>query len=169
MPSGAEVCDGLDNDCSGTADDGGVCPATCEGHVYGGHDYAFCSDAVDYATAAANCEALSMSLVRINDADEKNWLRSVRFVAAGGDNTSATWPWLGASDEAVAGEWRWADGTQFWQGNQTGAPVAGLYANWAAGQPVSKDSCGAMQNNPNDSFWSAQPCSSPHPYTCESQ
>jgi hypothetical protein len=137
--------------------------------VYNGHEYAFCSNAVDHATAAASCEALGMLLVRIDDAAEKDWLHGICFAAVGTDNVSAVWPWIGASDEAVAGEWRWADGTQFWQGSQTGSPVAGLYANWAAGQPASKDSCGAMQNNPVDSFWSAQPCSSPHPYTCERQ
>lgn len=169
VSTGDEVCDGLDNDCSGTADDAGACPATCDGHVYDGHAYAFCSEAVDYPTAAAKCAALSMLLVRIDDANEKDWLRGVCFVGVGSNNTSTVWAWLGASDLAVAGEWRWADGTQFWQGTQTGAPVAGLYANWAAGQPVSKDSCATMQNNPADSFWSAQPCSSPHPYTCESQ
>jgi hypothetical protein len=167
VSTGVERCDGVDNDCSGSADGAGVCPATCEGHVYNGHEYAFCSKAVDHVTAAASCEALGMLLVRIDDAAERDWLRGVCFAAVGVDNVSAVWPWIGASDEAVAGEWRWADGTQFWQGTQTGSPVAGLYANWAAGQPASKDSCAAMQNNPADSFWSAQPCTSPHPYTCE--
>ena len=43
--------------------------------------------------------------------------------------------WLGGSDAAVEGEWRWQDGTQFWQGNQTGSAVGGMYNNWNAGEP----------------------------------
>ena len=43
--------------------------------------------------------------------------------------------WLGGSDAAVEGEWRWLDGTQFWQGNQTGSAVGGMYNNWNAGEP----------------------------------
>ena len=41
--------------------------------------------------------------------------------------------WVGATDEAVEGEWRWVTGEQFWQGNASGAAV--LFANWAPGQP----------------------------------
>ncbi len=42
--------------------------------------------------------------------------------------------WLGASDAAVEGEWRWVTGPeagqQFWQGLGNGSPVAGRYNNW---------------------------------------
>ena len=47
-------------------------------------------------------------------------------------------PWIGASDEAVEGEWRWFDGTQFWQGGTAaggGVPVGGQYNNWDPGEP----------------------------------
>jgi hypothetical protein len=51
--------------------------------------------------------------------------------------------WIGASDEAVEGEWRWMDGPeagiQFWQGNTpaNGGYVTGPfnYAAWAVNQP----------------------------------
>lgn len=47
--------------------------------------------------------------------------------------------WLGGSDAAVEGEWRWTggpeSGQQFWQGLHTGSTVAGSYANWGAGEP----------------------------------
>ncbi|AFZ20607.1 DUF4347 domain-containing protein [Allocoleopsis franciscana] len=44
--------------------------------------------------------------------------------------------WMGASDAAVEGEWRWVTGpeagTLFWQGNgQTGSAVPGQYNNWS--------------------------------------
>jgi hypothetical protein len=45
--------------------------------------------------------------------------------------------WIGASDAAVEGEWRWQTGpeagTQFWQGGQRGTSVNGQYNNWVNG------------------------------------
>lgn len=45
--------------------------------------------------------------------------------------------WLGASDAAVEGEWRWVTGpeagTKFWQGSSGGTVVT--YANWNTGEP----------------------------------
>ncbi|NQZ14686.1 MAG: hypothetical protein HRT94_07680 [Alphaproteobacteria bacterium] len=47
--------------------------------------------------------------------------------------------WLGGSDNAVEGEWRWVEGPeagqQFWQGLAGGSAVNGAYTNWAAGEP----------------------------------
>ena len=48
--------------------------------------------------------------------------------------------WIGASDEAVEGEWRWVTGpeagTLFWTGTATGSVTAPFnYANWNTGEP----------------------------------
>ena len=47
--------------------------------------------------------------------------------------------WIGASDSAVEGEWRWVTGpeadTQFWSGNQSGSAVENNYNNWQPDQP----------------------------------
>ncbi|NDA10497.1 MAG: C-type lectin domain-containing protein, partial [Verrucomicrobia bacterium] len=51
----------------------------------------------------------------------------------------STSSWLGASDIAVEGEWRWMDGPEagenFWNGSSTGSAPAGQYANWNSGEP----------------------------------
>lgn len=53
--------------------------------------------------------------------------------------------WIGASDAAVEGEWRWVAGpeagTLFWQGNGTNAagPVNSLYNNWSRGASAGQD------------------------------
>ncbi|MDC0157592.1 hypothetical protein OAK38_07510, partial [Verrucomicrobia bacterium] len=56
--------------------------------------------------------------------------------------------WLGASDAAVEGEWRWTEGPEgeegeehsgqgllFWLGGSNGSPVNGLYSSWGSSEP----------------------------------
>ncbi len=47
--------------------------------------------------------------------------------------------WIGASDADVEGEWKWVTGpeagTQFWQGDASGAAVNGQYNNWVSVEP----------------------------------
>ena len=38
--------------------------------------------------------------------------------------------WLGGTDEAIEGEWRWVSGEQFWSGGESGGPVGGRYNNF---------------------------------------
>jgi Lectin C-type domain len=164
--TGVEICDGLDNDCSGTADDGNVCGTGCEGGTYGGHAYVFCVGPLARQEAVTDCGTKSMLLVRIDDAAEGAWVYSMAFKNAGTNNTSSVWRWLGANDIAVNGEWRWQDGAQFWQGAQTGNPVGGLYSNWSMGQPARADNCSMMQNLPS-AHWDAMSCTLLQPYVCE--
>ncbi len=82
------------------------------------------------AHTAAVAQGGNLARVRNAIANE-----AVRAVSNGG-------AWIGASDQAVEGEWRWSNNNdQFWQGlaanNATtpGMPVGGLYTNWNAGEP----------------------------------
>jgi gliding motility-associated-like protein len=63
-------------------------------------------------------------------------------------NSIAQKGWIGASDDVAftgayspngEGQWYWVTGpeagTRFWQGNQPGSPVGGLYNNWDVGEP----------------------------------
>lgn len=60
-------------------------------------------------------------------------------------------PWVGGSDGTVEGEWRWVtSGEQFWQGDTSGAAVAGRFENWSVDGDGNKA-------EPND-FESAEDC-----------
>jgi hypothetical protein len=54
--------------------------------------------------------------------------------------------WLGGSDQASEGVWRWIDGPEanqvFWNGGPGGSAPPGAFANWGPGQPDN----GGIQN-----------------------
>ena len=166
MPTGAEVCDGLDNDCSGYADTDGACPSGCTGGIYAGHRYIFCIDPLTWFAADTACKAEGLRLVRIDGAAELAWVKSTAFAPVGANNSNTYWRWIGANAQAVSGEWRWLDGAQFWQGTQTGGPVGGLFSSWSTAQP-GKDTCAEMENGPTTSYWTSMVCTSLQPYVCE--
>ncbi|MGI0116203.1 PEP-CTERM sorting domain-containing protein [Zooshikella sp. RANM57] len=94
-----------------------------------GHYYEYISSPLIWT--AARTAALSMSHLGL-----PGYLATVTSVA---ENTfltglGATTGWLGGSDMAVEGDWRWMDGpeagTQFWLGGPTSA-----FASWGPGEP----------------------------------
>lgn len=157
-----EICDGLDNDCSGEADDGQVCgwEAGCEGFEIDGHGYMFCARPTSVGEAESECSTQGMNLVQIDSEAENE-----KLVAAadqrwnseggsggnfGGGNSNGNWGswggpgqeqqqpafWTGGSDADSANDWIWTgSGTPFWEGASNGEPVADAYTNWGAGRP----------------------------------
>lgn len=78
--------------------------------------------------------------------------------------------WLGGSDAAVEGEWRWVSGPeagqQFWQGAVGGSTVGGSYARWGGGEPNNSGNEDFVHMRP-DGFWNDQPGGTAYNYIIE--
>ena len=81
------------------------------------------------AAQAATFQGVSGHLVTILSAAENAFVMSL--ITSVQDSV-----WIGASDAAAEGVWRWVTGEQSWQGGAGGAPGPDVfYANWGLGQP----------------------------------
>jgi hypothetical protein len=144
---------------------GGVTGASCPAATFGGHTYAFCEGLLAWPDAQTDCMAKGMRLVRIDDSTENAWVQSVAFAGIS-SVSSVYWPWIGATDATVSGEWRWTDGALFWLGNMNGVAQGGLYVNWVAASPGNgtRSECGILESS---AFWKDWPCSTAERYVCE--
>jgi hypothetical protein len=160
-----EVCDGLDNDCNGVADDGRVCPTGCMGESRRGVGYMFCfGDTVlrTWPAAEADCEARGMHLVRVNDMGENAFINNTAVA-----NGFLEQLWLGG--HLVGNDWQWTDGTVFWRGGPTGQPVGNLFSNWRQGEPQNfpgSDNC-ADKRFGDTEVWEDLACDTAFGYVCE--
>lgn len=164
---GVETCDGVDNDCDGTPDQGATCPSNCTGHTLATGVYARCN-AATFGSARTTCASgsLGMHLVRIDDAAENAAVLSLA--------TSAVWISATDSDSVASeGAWEWGDGTQFWMGGPAsmgGVAVGGLYSNWGAPQPDNAGSGGedcAEMTTGGTGTWNDLVCNSARMFICE--
>ena len=73
--------------------------------------------------------------------------------------------WMGASDSASEGDWKWVtgpeSGTSFWSGASGGSSVGGRYANWGTGEPnnAGDEDCAQFLTG-GTGKWNDLPCSS---------
>jgi hypothetical protein len=110
--------------------DGGplTCPPTlgCITDSYLGIEYCFCGSLRNWVSARAACQAVGLDLVRLTSLAQEEFF-TMRF--------SFRRYWIGATDSAAEGDFRWVDGTLLWMGGPTGSAVGGEFTNWQPGQP----------------------------------
>lgn len=156
-PGAVERCNGLDDDCDGGIDEGSAC-RDCVTEVLNGRSHLLCSSSVPWNTARQTCEEESMVLARIRGS-----LDSVAIRAAMAMRHAADEYWLGGTDGpalADEGTWRWL------AGNVVFYPDAGLYTNWAPGEPATvypAQDCLKAVMGP----WHAEECQLSFPFVCE--
>jgi hypothetical protein len=171
MPT-TERCNGHDDNCDEVIDEL-ACNSTingttgCSGFVVASlpdHGYMLCtSGRKDWSHARDACVAQGMRLAWLDSADENTEV-SKKVDALSGEAEVL----FGATDAADEGEWLWFGGDQFWQGNQYGESVDGLFNNWAEGTP-NNDNGGedCVVLNPMTTFWGDRICSATYAYLCE--
>jgi MYXO-CTERM domain-containing protein len=121
-------------------------------------EYFLCEKSQAASAAETICEGLGSgwTLARIDDATENGYI----------DGFIGNHLWIGGHDEAVEGAWRWRDGVQFWQGDETGTPIGGLYTNWKSGEPNAgaDEDCARQENG---GFWQDRKCTDNEKFICE--
>jgi hypothetical protein len=111
-----EVCDGIDNDCTGFVDDDPDCE--CPSVASGGRTFYLCLNHIPWVQAKTFCEDAGLQLARFDDAAqvEEVW-------AAAEQLSPGRWA-IGLNDRETENDYRWLDGS---------APA---FEGWAAGEPA---------------------------------
>ena len=149
-PDAMEICDAIDNNCSGVIDDEEACPCQVESKEDGG-DYLFCGASVTWNEAYEQCETYQRRLVVIDSEDENMMLTSILDTRLPG-----IW-WIGMSDRDNEGEWTWIDGS----------PVN--VDAWHEGEPndYGGEDCGEIYRWGIET-WNDSPCDTNNNFICES-
>lgn len=124
-----------------------------------GHLYEYVASNGDWNAANAAAALLTRygatGYLTTITSQEENDFAAARLAGAG---------WMGASDAAVEGEWRWVtgpeNGTLFWLGAGGGSAQNGNYENWASGEPnnAGDEDCAQFLSG-GTGLWNDLPCS----------
>jgi hypothetical protein len=167
VPTGAEICDGIDNNCNGAIDEGNACRNGCAGVSHAGIGYVLCygnGQQRSWQDASTDCTNRGMRLARIDSEDENAFIRKASLALGFGGII-----WIGASDLNRKGTWAWTDGTQFWLGGAAGHTVGGQFATWDTREPDGAgptEDCAAMFTNVEK--WHDLACGARYAYVCKS-
>jgi hypothetical protein len=105
-----------------------------------------------------------MHLVRVDSSVENNFLVSTGTTYGVFAYSGAVR--IGGSDQAVMGDWRWIDGTLFWQGGPAGTAPNGVFTNWETASPSTSGTrqCAALLPT---GTWQDRACKFVSPFICE--
>jgi len=148
-----ETCNGRDDDCNGTIDDG---DAGCEAETGctlvrdRGSAYLLCSESgAGWSEARAACP-MGYDLVTIDDAAEQDFVQSQTSAESEGE-----W-WIGLKDVNENGDYE--------DGEWTGEPSS--YRNWKSDNPDHTGQC-AMLVNGEGGAWDDKGCGGSKSFVCE--
>jgi hypothetical protein len=99
-----------------------------------GNFYQLVTTTANLATATANAAGMMLNGIAGYVATSTSVAENAYLVSL---ITTSTW--LGGSDLAVEGEWRWSGGPEsgqmYWLGAAAGSAQGGFYTNWGGGEP----------------------------------
>lgn len=151
-----ELCNGRDDDCDGTVDDG-VCSG-CLVEDIAGTVHVFCVEPRPWAEARSWCLDQGLDLTIVDDLDEDRRTHGqARVLRARG------W-WIGLEDRAVEGTYRWVDGRIAWQDG-----TARTFTNFHDGRPDDRppDDCVHLDGSLPAGAWVESRCDALAPFVCE--
>jgi hypothetical protein len=166
-----ERCNGHDDDCDELVDE-----LACNSMVSGtigcsgfllpdspNHGYMLCTSTTAHDSAQAACAAQNMRLAWLETAAENSAV--AKKVAALSNDAEVS---FGANDAEQEGEWFWDGGVQFWNGDEDGRPVGGLFNAWIEGTPNDENNdedCAVLLSA--TAGWGDRSCSAKYSYLCE--
>ncbi|XP_032872926.1 CD209 antigen-like protein C [Amblyraja radiata] len=109
--------------------------------------YLFSSSSKSWEVARRTCASADAHLVVINNVEEQGFIMKTTIVRR----------WIGLSDSASEGDWRWVDGTDY----------KSSVKFWNEGEPnnaKNAEHCGEMFG---DGRWNDQPCDNNQKWICE--
>jgi hypothetical protein len=167
-----ERCNGHDDNCNEVIDEQ-ACNSNqngtvgCSGFVLSSrpsHGYMLCTDTMrDYSHAQEACAGQGMRLAWLESAEENSQVATK--VSSLSKDAEV---YIGANDIANEGKWYWDGGAQFWDGNNFGKPVNGMYSAWTQGTPNNannSEDCAVLSSG--SATWGDRSCSIKFAYLCE--